>query len=213
MFQPDPSGNSTETAWEGEPSSGELGGLGLNLERGGGPDRERMRYRMDLICGKVGGLYGGEEEGVWVIPRTSNPRSWDDSRPPSKLWAFSVWEVWVTSRTSCRQLDRHELKLTHAGEGWSLGLDPLPHPCNPGKANHMSRKWKDKVWSCHLLEVWNWERWLTSRVSEPWPWSSSNENASQARVALLGVVLQEQASPLLWEWWTYLKERKILVSS
>lgn len=40
VFQPDPSGNSTETAWEeSRAASRDWEGLGLNLERGGGPDR------------------------------------------------------------------------------------------------------------------------------------------------------------------------------
>ena len=31
-----------------------------------GPNREKgMRYRMDIICGKVSRLYGGKEERVW----------------------------------------------------------------------------------------------------------------------------------------------------
>lgn len=93
MFQPDPSGNSTETAWEeSRQQTGNWEAWASIWREVEGPDREKgMRYRMDIICGKVGGLYGGEEERVWGDPQTtSNLGSWDGSRPPSKLWAFSV---------------------------------------------------------------------------------------------------------------------------
>ena len=75
VFQQDPCGNSTESAWEESrqqtgslvrpgPQSGERwkGPTGSGREKG--KQEKVMRYRMDVICGMVTGLYGEKEEGV-----------------------------------------------------------------------------------------------------------------------------------------------------
>lgn len=74
VFQQDPCGNSTESAWEeSRQQTGSLVGPGPQSGEVERPDRQWqgewqqekvMRYRMDIICGMVTGLYGEKEEGV-----------------------------------------------------------------------------------------------------------------------------------------------------